>query len=71
MPLNPLEFMPEGLRRQIHECLSISKEAQVNRQPNSDASLLFPPFLENVSFPMNPPEKQVNKDGRLTCVSKL
>lgn len=72
MPLNPLEYMPEGLRKQIDKCLSISKEAQFNRHPNSGASVLFPPsVLENVSFPMNPPAKQVNKDGRWTGLSKL
>lgn len=61
MPLNPLEYMPEGLRRQIDNCLSISKEAQLNRRPNSDASVLFPPsVLENVDFSMKPPVKQVN-----------
>lgn len=61
MPLNPLEYMPEGLRRQIDNCLSISKEAQLNRRPNSEASVLFPPsVLENVDFSMKPPVKQVN-----------
>lgn len=72
MPLNPLEYMPEGLRRKTDKCLAIGKEAQLNRHPSSDASLLFSPsVLENVKFSMNPPAKQVNKDGRLTRVSKL
>ncbi|KAL1198036.1 Protein ALWAYS EARLY 1 [Cardamine amara subsp. amara] len=64
MPLNPLEYMPEGLRRQIDQCFSISKEAHLNRQPNSDGSVLLPPsMLENVSFSMNPPEKQNDTNG--------
>ncbi|XP_023637492.1 protein ALWAYS EARLY 1 isoform X2 [Capsella rubella] len=59
MPLNPLEYMPEGLRKKIDKCLSISKEAQLNRHSNSDASLLFsPPVLENVKFSKNSPAKQ-------------
>ncbi|KAG7552095.1 DIRP domain [Arabidopsis thaliana x Arabidopsis arenosa] len=59
MPLNPLEYMPEGLRRQIDKCVAIGKEAQLNRHPSSDASLLFSPsVLENVKFSMNPPAKQ-------------
>ncbi|CAH2044535.1 unnamed protein product [Thlaspi arvense] len=66
MPLNPLEYMPEGLRRQMDNGLSISKEAQLNRHPNPDASVLFPPsVLENVNVSMNPPLKQVN-NCRLT-----
>lgn len=72
MPLYPVEYMPEGLRKQINKCFSISKEAQFNRHPSSDASVLFSPsVLENVNFSMNPPAKQVNKDGRLTRVSKI
>ncbi|VYS68097.1 unnamed protein product [Arabidopsis thaliana] len=56
MPLNPLEYMPEGLRRQIDKCLAICKEARLNRHPSSDASVLFSPsVLENVNFSMNPP----------------
>ncbi|XP_024007386.1 protein ALWAYS EARLY 1 isoform X2 [Eutrema salsugineum] len=63
MPLNPLEYMPEGLRRQIDNCLSISKESQLNRNPNSDASVLFPPsVLENIDFSMTPPVKQDDRD---------
>ncbi|XP_010455109.1 PREDICTED: protein ALWAYS EARLY 1-like [Camelina sativa] len=59
MPLNPLEYMPEGLRKQIDKCFSISKEAQPNRHSNSDASVLFSPsVLENVNFSMNPHSKQ-------------
>ncbi|CAN7045501.1 unnamed protein product [Brassica rapa subsp. trilocularis] len=54
MPLNPLEYMPDGLMRQIE-----SKEAELNRQPSSDKSALFPPpVLENIDFSMVPPKKQ-------------
>ncbi|VVB15249.1 unnamed protein product [Arabis nemorensis] len=60
MPLNPLEYMPERLRRQTDKCLSIYKEAQHNKHPNSDASVLFPSVLDNVSFPMNPHAKQAS-----------
>ncbi|KAG2273046.1 hypothetical protein Bca52824_067601 [Brassica carinata] len=45
MPSNPLEYMPEGLRRQVDKCLSIKKEAQQLRG-NSN--------LGNVDFSMNP-----------------
>ncbi|KAF3605161.1 hypothetical protein DY000_02051408 [Brassica cretica] len=49
MPSNPLEYMPEGLRRQVDKCLSIKKEAQL-----SGVSVIFPPCgLENVDFSMN------------------
>ncbi|CAF2103067.1 unnamed protein product [Brassica napus] len=49
MPLNPLEYMPEGLRRQVDKCLSIKKEAQL-----SGVSVIFPPCgLENIDFSMN------------------
>lgn len=54
MPLNPLEYMPDGLMRQIE-----SKEAELNRHPSSDKSALFPPVLENIDFSMVPPKKQV------------
>lgn len=58
MPLNPLEYMPDGLMRQIE-----SKEAELNRQPSSDKSALFPPpVLENIDFSMVPPKKQVHTD---------
>ena len=71
MPLNPLEYMPEGLRRQIDKCLAICKEARLNRHPSSDASVLFSPsVLENVNFSMNPPLNQVGKDGSLTTSVK-
>jgi hypothetical protein len=59
MPLNPLEYMPEGLRRQIDKCLSMKKEAQLSGNTNLGVSVLFPPCgLENVSFSMNPPLNQ-------------
>ncbi|CAN8277137.1 unnamed protein product [Cochlearia groenlandica] len=59
MPLNPLEYMPEYLRRQIDKCLSVSKETQLNRHLNFDTSLLSPPTsLENVDFSKNPSAKQ-------------
>lgn len=58
MPLNPLEYMPYGLMRQIE-----SKEVELNRHPSSDKSALFPPHvLENIDFSMLPPEKQVHTD---------
>ncbi|KAF3541704.1 hypothetical protein F2Q69_00024893 [Brassica cretica] len=54
MPLNPLEYMPDGLMRQIE-----SKEAELNRHPSSDKSALFPPpVLENIDFSMDSPKKQ-------------
>lgn len=66
MPSNPLEYMPEGLRRQIDKCLSMKKEAQLSGNTNLGVSVNFPPCgLENVSFSMNP-LNQVAKDGRLT-----
>ncbi|KAL0692380.1 hypothetical protein Bca4012_059560 [Brassica carinata] len=66
MPLNPLEYMPDGLRRQIDNCLSVTKEAELNRLPRSDASALFPPpVLENIDFSMIPPTKQDDKDRRV------
>ncbi|XP_023642732.1 protein ALWAYS EARLY 2 isoform X2 [Capsella rubella] len=59
MPLNPLEYMPEGLRRQIDKCLSMKKEAQLSGNSNIGVSVIFPPCgLENVSFSMNPPLNQ-------------
>ncbi|XP_048629357.1 protein ALWAYS EARLY 1-like [Brassica napus] len=62
MPLNPLEYMPDGLMRQIE-----SKEAELNRQPSSDKSALFPPpVLENIDFSMVPPKKQDDRDKRVT-----
>ncbi|KAG5394531.1 hypothetical protein IGI04_024494 [Brassica rapa subsp. trilocularis] len=57
MPLNPLEYMPDGLRRQMDNCLSVCKEAQLTKHP--DASFLFTPSeLENVDFSMSPTEKE-------------
>ncbi|XP_010550978.1 PREDICTED: protein ALWAYS EARLY 2-like isoform X2 [Tarenaya hassleriana] len=53
MPLNPLEYMPEGLRRQIDMCMAISKEAHLNRHPNFEGSVIFPSsVLENASLYM-------------------
>ncbi|CAF1920869.1 BnaC02g39780D [Brassica napus] len=61
MPLNPLEYMPYGLMRQIE-----SKEVELNRHPSSDKSALFPPHvLENIDFSMLPPEKQNDRDKRV------
>ncbi|KAL0719797.1 hypothetical protein Bca4012_069121 [Brassica carinata] len=52
MPSNPLEYMPEGLRRQIDRCLSMKKEAQ---QSGNGLSVIFPPYgLENADFSMSP-----------------
>ncbi|KAL0719912.1 hypothetical protein Bca4012_069236 [Brassica carinata] len=52
MPSNPLEYMPEGLRRQIDKCLSMKKEAQ---QSGNGLSVIFPPYgLENADFSMSP-----------------
>ncbi|KAH0940031.1 hypothetical protein HID58_007492 [Brassica napus] len=73
MPLNPLEYMPDGLMRQIE-----SKEAELNRQPSSDKSALFPPpVLENIDFSMVPPKKQAaslvkdDKDKRNVVLQAL
>ncbi|KAG2245662.1 hypothetical protein Bca4012_091408 [Brassica carinata] len=55
MPSNPLEYMPEGLRRQIDKCLSMKKEAQQNGNPNLGLSAIFPPYgLENADCSMSP-----------------
>ncbi|XP_024015141.1 protein ALWAYS EARLY 2 isoform X2 [Eutrema salsugineum] len=55
MPSNPLEYMPEGLRRQIDKCLSMKKEAQLSGNSNLGVSVIFPPCgLENIDFSMNP-----------------
>ncbi|XP_033146534.1 protein ALWAYS EARLY 2 isoform X2 [Brassica rapa] len=54
MPSNPLEYMPEGLRRQIDKCLSMKKEAQQNGNPNLGLSAIFPPYgLENADCSMS------------------
>ncbi|KAG7576122.1 DIRP domain [Arabidopsis thaliana x Arabidopsis arenosa] len=59
MPSNPVEYMPEGLRRQIDRCLSMKKEPQLSGNSNLGVSVIFPPCgLENVSFSMNPPLNQ-------------
>ncbi|CAN6922239.1 unnamed protein product [Brassica oleracea] len=55
MPSNPLEYMPEGLRRQIDKCLSMKKEAQQSGNPNLGLSVIFPPCgLENADCSMSP-----------------
>ncbi|CAH8299612.1 unnamed protein product [Eruca vesicaria subsp. sativa] len=64
MPLNPVEYMPDGLRRQIE-----SKEVELNRHPSSDSSALFPPpVLENIDFSMTPKKQslQDDRDMRVT-----
>ncbi|CAH8324630.1 unnamed protein product [Eruca vesicaria subsp. sativa] len=59
MPLNPFEYMPDGLRRQMDNCLSVWKEAQLTKHPSSDASVLFPPsMLENLDFSMSLTKKE-------------
>ncbi|KAJ0244458.1 Protein ALWAYS EARLY 2 [Hirschfeldia incana] len=55
MPSNPMEYMPEGLRRQIDKCLSMKKEAQQSGNSNLGSSVIFPPCgLENADFSMSP-----------------
>ncbi|KAF8091859.1 hypothetical protein N665_0433s0026 [Sinapis alba] len=55
MPSNPLEYMPEGLRRQIDKCLSMKKEAQQSGNSNLPLSVIFPPYgLENADFSTSP-----------------
>ncbi|KAJ4886142.1 Protein ALWAYS EARLY 2 [Raphanus sativus] len=55
MPSNPVEYMPEGLRRQIDKCLSMKKEAQQSGNSNLGLSVIFPPCgLENADFSMSP-----------------
>ena len=64
MPSNPLEYMPEGLRRQIDKCLSMKKEAQQSGNPNLGLSVIFPPCgLENADFSMSPSLNQVEREG--------
>ncbi|XP_019058704.1 PREDICTED: protein ALWAYS EARLY 2-like [Tarenaya hassleriana] len=66
MPSNPLEYMPEGLRRHISKGLPISKEAQLNRHPNSGGSVMLPSNgLENATFSMNPPLQQGDTNGQI------
>ncbi|CAH8392398.1 unnamed protein product [Eruca vesicaria subsp. sativa] len=61
MPSSPLEYMPEGLRRQVDKCLSIKKEAQL-----SGVSVIFPPSgLENVDFSMN---QSLNQGGMIAPI---
>ncbi|CAN6876999.1 unnamed protein product [Brassica oleracea] len=67
MPLNPLEYTPDGLRRQMDNCLTVCGEAQVRKHPSSDASVLFTPSeLENVDFSMSPTKKEDDRDRRVT-----
>ncbi|CAH8386148.1 unnamed protein product [Eruca vesicaria subsp. sativa] len=55
MPSNPLEYMPEGLRRQIDKCLSMKKETHQSGNSNLGLSVIFPPCgLENADFSMSP-----------------
>ncbi|KAF8107641.1 hypothetical protein N665_0118s0013 [Sinapis alba] len=54
MPSNPLEYMPEGLRRQVDKCLSIKKEAQLSGNSNLGVSVIFPPCgLESMNQSLN------------------
>lgn len=72
MPTNPLEYMPEGLRRQIDKCLSMKKEAQLSGNSNVGVSVIFPPCgLEGVGFAVNPPLNQVPKVGLLVLSEPL
>ncbi|WZZ74664.1 hypothetical protein YC2023_086034 [Brassica napus] len=65
MPLNPLEYTPDGLRRQMDNCLTVCGEAQVRKHPSSDASVLFTPSeLENVDFSMSPTKKEAASSGK-------
>uniref|UniRef100_M4D0F2 DIRP domain-containing protein n=2 Tax=Brassica campestris TaxID=3711 RepID=M4D0F2_BRACM len=67
MPLNPLEYTPDGLRRQMDNCLTVCGEAQVRKHPSSDASVLFTPSeLENVEFSMSHTKKEDDRDRRVT-----
>ncbi|XP_056866024.1 protein ALWAYS EARLY 1 isoform X2 [Raphanus sativus] len=68
MPFNPLEYTPDGLRRQMDNCLSVCREGQLSKHPSSDASILFSPSeLENVDFIMSPPTmKEDDRDRRVT-----
>ncbi|KAJ0234263.1 Protein ALWAYS EARLY 2 [Hirschfeldia incana] len=64
MPSNPLEYMPEGLRRQVDKCLSVKKEAQLSGNPNLGGYVIFPPSgLENADFSMNPSLNQSDMIG--------
>jgi hypothetical protein len=63
MPLNPLDNMPEALRRQniaIDKFSLISKESQMNGDPNIGGSMIFASsgHMEKVSSPVNSLVKQ-------------
>ncbi|CAN8260365.1 unnamed protein product [Cochlearia groenlandica] len=59
MPSNPLEYMPEGLRKAADKCMFIKKEAQLSGTSNLGVSVIFPPRgLENIDFSSNPPHNQ-------------
>lgn len=65
MPLNPLDYVPEALRRQnfdVDKCSLVSKEPQMNGYPNFSGSMRFPftGQLEGVGAPVNTLVKQVN-----------
>ncbi|KAL0738704.1 hypothetical protein Bca4012_014914 [Brassica carinata] len=66
MPLHPFEYMPDGLRRQMDNCLSVCREAQLTKHPSSDAFVLFTPsVLVNVDSSVSPPKLDV-RDRRVT-----
>lgn len=62
MPLNPLENMPEALRRQniaIDKFSLISKESQMNGDPNIGGLIVASSgHMEKVSSPVNTLVKQ-------------
>ncbi|XP_021898881.1 protein ALWAYS EARLY 2 [Carica papaya] len=65
MPLNPLDYVPEALRRQnfdVDKCSLVSKEPQMNGYPNFSGSMRFPftGQLEGVGAPVNTLVKQVD-----------
>ncbi|GLT61171.1 hypothetical protein SLA2020_338940 [Shorea laevis] len=67
MPLNPLDNMPEALRRQniaIDKFSLISKESQMNGDPNIGGSMIFASsgLMEKVSSPVNSLVKQGKVD---------
>lgn len=66
MPSNPLDNMPEALRRQISadKFSAISKELQVNGHPNFGSPMLFAfdGHLEKAPIPPNTLQKQAKGD---------
>lgn len=63
MPSNPLDNMPEALRRQnisLDKFSLISKESQMNGDPNIGGSMIFSSsgHMEKVSSPVNTLVKQ-------------